>query len=582
MLPLSLPSQGFRPLRYRPDGVGYWSGHIPFACDLVQSLKPSVLVELGTYYGESYFAFCQAVDEEKISCACYAVDSWKGDPHIGSYGEEVFKDVEAYNARLYRPFSSLLRQDFDVALRRFEPESIDLLHIDGFHSYEAVRHDFEAWLSRVRPGGIVLLHDIAVRQPDFGVWRLWDELETRFRTFAFHHSQGLGVLLKPGGSAEVGVAALLFGESVVPPDTIRAYYELCAERLELRHKAELAEGGQELSTCLYWRASNEAFSDVRSARVFHTVGARESVIRLHIPPRPAPTVELRLDLSDRPAVLRLTAVSFLDAGGQTLCVLPAATLASGRRSREMAFLKVGGTDILAVMRGESSVLLSADSEHLQLPLGAVIVEVGMCGVDPLAELGKLAPLLQTSTGDLGSLGTQMALKDEELCRCEKGLAEAQRLVAEREAELRRYDEALGTAQRLVAEREAEVRRYDEALGTAQRLVAERDAELRRCDEALGTAHRIVVERDEQLQRDKMALDKLERRVSEQDRAIGDALADLRSTTSQSKQIEASRDKLARQLAAIQESFVWRLARPLRWIERITRRPDRNRGATDEP
>src|SRR5437660_2016929 len=94
---LDRPSLHFRPRRYRPHGVGYWSGHIPFACDLIATLRPAVFVELGTHTGESYFAFCQAIAENNVPCQAFAVDTWHGDRHTGAYDDEVFDEVDAYN-----------------------------------------------------------------------------------------------------------------------------------------------------------------------------------------------------------------------------------------------------------------------------------------------------------------------------------------------------------------------------------------------------------------------------------------------------------------------------------------------------
>lgn len=172
-----------------------WVGHLPFAAWLIKYFKPNIFVELGTHSGNSYFSFCQAVQEAGFQTKCYAVDTWQGEEHAGFYDEKVFHKVNAHNHQKYENFSRLLRMVFDEAAEYFSDGSIDLLHIDGLHTYEAVRHDFETWLPKLAPGAIVLFHDINVRERGFGVWKLWEELKKRYPNYLeFTHCNGLGVL----------------------------------------------------------------------------------------------------------------------------------------------------------------------------------------------------------------------------------------------------------------------------------------------------------------------------------------------------------------------------------------------------
>jgi glycosyltransferase involved in cell wall biosynthesis len=188
---------------FRPDRVessDAWVGHIPFAAWLVQTIKPSIIVELGTFSGNSYLAFGQSVKENKLTTKCYAVDTWYGDEHGGFYGEEIYHALNEYHEKRYSNFSRLLRMTFDEASSYFAERSIDLLHIDGLHTYAAVKHDFETWLPKLTPHAVVILHDINVHERGFGVWRFWNELIKQYPfNFDFIHSNGLGVLqLSPG------------------------------------------------------------------------------------------------------------------------------------------------------------------------------------------------------------------------------------------------------------------------------------------------------------------------------------------------------------------------------------------------
>lgn len=180
-----------------------WVGHIPFAMYLSKRFRPHCFVELGTHYGNSYFAFCQALKAAHVNVAAYAVDTWKGDTQATFYSEDVFAYVSKHNEEHYAGFSTLLRMTFDEAVSNFSDGSIDLLHIDGCHTYEAVKHDFETWFPKLASGAVILFHDINVHLPGYGVWQFWEEMQGRYKdNFSFFHSNGLGVLQLSGGTPE--------------------------------------------------------------------------------------------------------------------------------------------------------------------------------------------------------------------------------------------------------------------------------------------------------------------------------------------------------------------------------------------
>jgi hypothetical protein len=215
----------------RLSDFSVWRGHIPFALLLIDRARPRTLVELGTHYGDSYCAFCQSVKALETGTRCWAVDTWAGDEHAGFYEDAVYDDLRAHHDPRYASFSTLVRSLFDDAVGQFEDGSIDILHIDGLHTYEAVRHDFETWLPKVSRRGIVLFHDTAVHTDDFGVHRFWDELKDTYPSFAFTHAGGLGVLAV-GPEVPAGMR-FLFGADAERRDLLRRLFQYLGERWAL-------------------------------------------------------------------------------------------------------------------------------------------------------------------------------------------------------------------------------------------------------------------------------------------------------------------------------------------------------------
>lgn len=172
-----------------------WLGHIPFASWLLEIQRPRSIVELGTHRGASFLALCQAVESLQLSSRVYAVDTWAGDEHAGFYGNEIYAELRDYQQRHYAGISEMMRMRFDEAIEYFEDGTVDLLHIDGLHTYDAVKEDFESWAPKLSERAVVLFHDTCVHEREFGVWRYWGEISSSYPSFEFTHTHGLGVLL---------------------------------------------------------------------------------------------------------------------------------------------------------------------------------------------------------------------------------------------------------------------------------------------------------------------------------------------------------------------------------------------------
>ncbi len=211
-------------------------------------MQPGVIVELGSHAGVSYSAMCEAVKRLGLFTKCYAVDTWEGDAHAGFYGGEIYANLKQFNDAHYATFSTLLRCRFDDALGRFADGSVDLLHIDGLHTYEAVKHDFESWRPKLTPHAVVLFHDTNERNADFGVWKFWAELCAEgLPHFEFLHGHGLGVLAV-GSQVAPAVLQLCAATGTAQEDVVRQRFSMLGEAVDPKtHEAEFAAMRTELN-----------------------------------------------------------------------------------------------------------------------------------------------------------------------------------------------------------------------------------------------------------------------------------------------------------------------------------------------
>ncbi len=172
-----------------------WGGHIPFMFALIKTLRPRRYVELGTHCGASFFAACQTFKQLNLPAMGVAIDLWEGDPQAGFYGKEVYNAFEYLRKTRYPDHGRSIKSYFSEAAPHFEEKSVDLIHIDGLHTYEAVKEDYDTWRPKLTDNGVMIFHDTNEYQATFGVWDFFAKIRGEAtESFEFKHTHGLGVL----------------------------------------------------------------------------------------------------------------------------------------------------------------------------------------------------------------------------------------------------------------------------------------------------------------------------------------------------------------------------------------------------
>ena len=165
--------------RVLPDG-GEW-------CDLTKAqtlasiviaIRPQTIVEIGVWMGGSFVPMLLALklldERNRFGARAIAIDPWsaaasvagESDENAVWWGETVGQDGHetAYRAFVTRLERHHLDSYVEIWRKRSDdcapPRSIDLIHVDGNHTEQAVR-DVERFLPAVRMGGIAVLDDVA-------------------------------------------------------------------------------------------------------------------------------------------------------------------------------------------------------------------------------------------------------------------------------------------------------------------------------------------------------------------------------------------------------------------------------------
>lgn len=169
--------------------------------NFLKKKRLKTVVEIGTARGGTFFALCQIATPDAM---VVSIDL-PGGPFGGGYelkDQKVFKSYGKENQNLH-----FIRKDSHLESTKSElmkllaGEKIDLLLIDGDHSYMGAMKDWELYSPLVKENGLIALHDILFhpKVPECQVDRVWSEIKDEYKHEEFIDRNddswgGIGVL----------------------------------------------------------------------------------------------------------------------------------------------------------------------------------------------------------------------------------------------------------------------------------------------------------------------------------------------------------------------------------------------------
>jgi predicted O-methyltransferase YrrM len=172
--------------RARFDAIQFHSGLADSSnllYGLVRSMKPAVCVEIGSARGRSTCHIAMALKENGCG-RLYAIDPHEPTEWNDLRSVDTFDVFQANISALGLTKQVEIVRSFSGEIARTWDRPIDLLFIDGDHSYEGVKNDWDLFVGHLSPFGVVVFHDTIWdlrpdprwARPTMGVPRFVDDL----------------------------------------------------------------------------------------------------------------------------------------------------------------------------------------------------------------------------------------------------------------------------------------------------------------------------------------------------------------------------------------------------------------------
>ncbi|UCF13184.1 MAG: class I SAM-dependent methyltransferase [Thermoplasmatales archaeon] len=129
-------------------------------CDYInkhESTRSMCLVEIGCYVGDSTEIFSKNFE------FVFAIDPWQN-----GYDDKDAASFQIDMSIVEKQFNMLCKESgnickikakSEIAVEKFIDYTVDVVYIDGLHTYDGVKNDIKMWLPKVKQYGFICGHD---------------------------------------------------------------------------------------------------------------------------------------------------------------------------------------------------------------------------------------------------------------------------------------------------------------------------------------------------------------------------------------------------------------------------------------
>lgn len=153
------------PFELMPEELQGWNGDSPLFSELIEKVKPTIIIEIGSWKGLSTVTMAKACQSLGLDTKIYCIDTWEGSLEF-PLNQELYGEIWS-TEKVFDKFMSNLQHNGVLGMvepikslsKDAEVPNAQLIYIDGDHTYEGVYADIVKYWNNLDKGGIIFGDD---------------------------------------------------------------------------------------------------------------------------------------------------------------------------------------------------------------------------------------------------------------------------------------------------------------------------------------------------------------------------------------------------------------------------------------